>query len=89
MSEKENLKKTKASIQTVLKTEQGKDFVWEILSLCGIYDNQFTGNSGTFFNEGRRSVGIDIIQTMLNEADPTIYPRLLLERARLEDNNNE
>ena len=84
MNEKETQKKLEADITTVMGSDQGKDIIWEILSLCGIYDNQFTGNSGTFFNEGRRSVGIDLIQ-ILNDADPTLYPRLLLERARLEE----
>lgn len=84
MNEKEAQKKLEADVTTVMGIDQGKDLIWEIFSLCGIYDNQFTGNSGTFFNEGRRSVGIDLIQ-ILNDADPTLYPRLLLERARLEE----
>lgn len=84
MNEKEIQNKLDTDVSTVMSSNQGKDFVWELLSLCGIYDNQFTGNSGTFFNEGRRSVGLDIVQ-MLNDADPTIYPRILLERAKLEN----
>jgi len=84
MNEKDVQKKLEADIGSVLKTPQGRDVIWEILSLCGIYDNQFTGNSGTFFNEGRRSVGLDLIQ-MMTDADPTAYARLMLERAKLED----
>lgn len=86
MNEKDIRKKLETDISSTMGTDQGKDTIWEILSLCGIYDNQFTGNSGTFFNEGRRSIGIDIIQ-MLNDVDPTLYPRLLLEHAQLKDNN--
>ena len=84
MSDKEIHDRLKLAVGDVLKTKSGQKFIWEILSLCGIYDNQFTGNSGTFFNEGRRSVGLDIVQ-MMNDADPTIYPRLLLERAKTEE----
>ncbi len=78
-------KKLEADVNSVMGTPQGKDLIWEVLSLCGIYENQFTGNSSTFFNEGRRSVGIDLIQ-MLTDADPTLYAQLLLERAKLEEN---
>jgi len=84
VSEKDLQEKLEANVVSVMATPQGKDVIWEILSLCGIYDNQFTGNSGTFFNEGRRSVGLDIVQ-MINDADPTSYARLLLERAKTEE----
>ena len=36
----------------------------EIIDQCGVYTPAFTGNSTTFYNEGRRSVGLDIIATM-------------------------
>jgi len=84
MNEKDIQRKLEADVASVMGTPQGRDVIWEVLSLCGIYDNQFTGNSGTFFNEGRRSVGIDLIQ-IINNADPTSYARLLLERAKLEE----
>jgi len=86
MSDKDVQKRLEANVSSVMATSQGKDVIWEILSLCGIYDSQFTGNSGTFFNEGRRSVGLDIIQ-MLQDAEPTMYAQLLLEQAKLGDTN--
>jgi len=86
MNEKDVQRKLEADINSVVSTAQGKDVIWEILSLCGIYDNQFTGNSSTFFNEGRRSVGLDVIQ-MLTDADRTMYASILLEHAKLEEGN--
>lgn len=67
-----------ANIREVLKSRQGKQFIWHILSLSNIYSDSFTGNSTTFYNEGRRSIGLQVLQ-LLEDADPTLYPRLLLD----------
>ncbi len=87
MSDKGEQDRLDSIVSALLASETGRDFVYEVLNLCGIYDNQFTGNSSTFFNEGRRSVGIDILR-MMSDVDPTAYPRMLLERAKLEDRND-
>ena len=73
----------KRNVQEVVKTRQGREVIWHILGLCNIYSDSFTGNSSTFYNEGRRSVGLQILQ-LLGDADPGIYPRLVLEK-----NSNE
>jgi len=48
-----------------LSTKEGRRFVWRLLCDCGVFRSSFTGNSETFFNEGRRSVGLK----MLGEID--------------------
>jgi hypothetical protein len=63
----------------LLKTRAGQDFVWFVLSICDIYGHHFTGNSTTFFNEGKRFVGLEVL-ALLEEVDPTAYARLLLNR---------
>jgi hypothetical protein len=65
----------------LLKTRFGRDFVWHVLSLADLYGSQFSGNSTTFYNEGRRSVGIDVLQ-LLEDADPEAYPKLLLSKMK-------
>ena len=67
-----------ANVREVLKSRQGKQVIWHILSLSNIYSDSFTGNSTTFYNEGRRAIGLQILQ-LLEDADPTLYPRLLLD----------
>lgn len=75
-----------ANVRKVCETSYGKDVIWHILSLCGIYSSAFTGNSTTFYNEGARSVGLQVMQ-ILDDADLSIYPRLLLEKRDIGDSN--
>jgi hypothetical protein len=70
----------KANYREMLKTRAGREVIWHILSLCDIYTDGFTGNSTTFFIAGKRNVGMQLIEVM-TDADPTAYPRLLLEHA--------
>jgi hypothetical protein len=43
--------------KTVLSTREGRMVVWEILKFTKLFAEAFTGNSQTFYNEGRQSVG--------------------------------
>ena len=40
----------------------GRRVLYEILSLCEIYSDSFTGNSQTFYREGKRAIGLQIIE---------------------------
>jgi len=68
-------------IRELAKTKYGKSFLWEVLSMCGLYTTTFTGNSQGAFLEGRRSVGLDVL-ALLEEADKNIYPTLLLDHRK-------
>lgn len=50
-----------ARFQRVMNSEDGRAFVWRILSSAGVYRTSMTGNSYTFFNEGRRSLGLELM----------------------------
>lgn len=58
-------------VLALMRSPSGRRFVWRLLSLCGVYQTSFTGNSGTFFNEGQRNVGLqvlgDVHETALDE----------------------
>jgi hypothetical protein len=54
------------SIQAVMKTREGRRVMWWILEQAGVYRSSFTGNSTTFFNEGKRIVGLDLL-TAINK----------------------
>lgn len=77
MSKKESI--LELNVREVIGTKAGKDVLWNILSMCNLYGDNFTGNSQTFYLEGKRSIGLEILQ-MLEDADPTVYARMLLER---------
>ena len=68
-------------LKGVLKTSSGKNVIWNILSVCGIYENTFTGNSQSYYLDGRRSIGLEILR-MTEDVDPTAYPRLLLTKQK-------
>jgi len=77
-----------ANMRELLKTRAGKEVLWHFLSLTGVYSTCFTGNSTTFFNEGQRSIGLQIMELM-DDADISAYPRLLLEKREVEDERSE
>ncbi len=60
--------KDKDALQALLDSEEGRWFIARLLKNEGLHSSGFTGNSGTFYNEGRRSVAVDIytnIKTLL------------------------
>ena len=69
------------NIRSLMSGKGARGLVWHILSMCDLYSDAFAGNSRTFYIEGKRAIGLGILQ-LLDEADPTIYPRMLLEKAK-------
>lgn len=62
----------------ILSTSQGRRMLWRYLEHCGIYKDSFTGNSATFYNEGRRAVGIKLLDD-ITAADPDTYLTMMKE----------
>jgi hypothetical protein len=56
--------KDKESIKALLTSEEGRWFIARLMKNEGLMSTAFTGNSGTFYNEGRRSVAVDIYQNI-------------------------
>lgn len=56
-------------VRELLKTPQGRRFMWRYLGFCKVFETSFTGNSQTFFNEGQRNVGLTMLND-INDADP-------------------
>ena len=51
-----------ADAKWVLSDPRGRRFVWRYLALCGVYKSSFTGSSETFFNEGKRVIGLQLME---------------------------
>ena len=64
--------------QRVLATPEGRRVLWELMEFCGVYTESFTGNSQTFYNEGRRAVGLKVINDIL-DVDPGLYLSMIRE----------
>jgi hypothetical protein len=77
-----------ANVDALAQTIPGKEFIWYVLELCDLYTDTFTGNSQTFYLEGKRAVGLAILQ-LLEDTDPLLYARLLLERNTDRQNKGE
>ncbi len=58
---------------TVLGTPEGRRVLWGILERCGVYKTSFTGNSETFFNEGKRSIGLELISKIGTASDDALF----------------
>jgi len=71
-------------LRQVLSTRQGRRFYWNLLSFCGVFESSFTGNSQTFFLEGKRTVGLKMLAN-LNDAQPEAYVTMMNE-AKGEEN---
>lgn len=53
------------SYKSMLNSKDGKRVLWDILQMCGVFQLAMTGNSWTYFNEGKRGIGL-YIMTMIN-----------------------
>lgn len=71
-------------VKTVASTPSGRRLLFYILSLGNIYSSTFTGNSETFFLEGKRAVCLALLE-LINDADPTIYIKLLQNNGGTDD----
>lgn len=64
----------------ILGSPQGRRFFWRYLGRCGIFRTSMTGNNTTFFNEGERMIGLNLLAD-LNEANPEAYAVMQKEAA--------
>lgn len=72
-------------LKWLMSTEQGRRVAGRVLAMTGIHQSSFTGNSETFFKEGRRSVGL------LLEAEITThcFPEYLLMLKEHKERNSK
>lgn len=64
------------AVSNLLENDDAKLFICDILDQTGTFTSSFTGNSSTFFLEGKRFVGLYIYQ-LLMLADPLALQKLL------------
>jgi len=54
---------------TFLGSAAGKRVLSDLLNACGVFESSFTGNSRTFYNEGKREIGIILLNNCFNLLD--------------------
>lgn len=63
-------------LRDVMSTPQGRRVLWEILDFTAPMSCAFTGNSGSFFLEGKKSVG----QWLFRHIDETCFDLYVIAR---------
>ena len=46
---------------SMLKSRDGRWFIMRMLDSAGVNSQSFTGNSTTFYNEGKRQIGLELL----------------------------
>ena len=64
--------------------KQGRRLMWRLLSMTGVFRTSMTGNSSTFFNEGRRDIGLQFMAEV-NDHCLDAYVQMLKEQ-KADDN---
>ena len=77
-SEERRAQRDLDGLRYVLATKDGRRFLWNLVTECGVFVCSFDGSSRTFFREGERNVGLKII-ARLNAADPNWYGTMVKE----------
>jgi hypothetical protein len=67
-----------AGIKHLLESPEGRLWLWELLSFCGVSKTSFDGTSRTYFNEGARNVGLRITADLTRHF-PEKYVQMLRE----------
>ncbi len=68
-----------SDIRFILVSKEGRRFIWKFLSDAGVFRRSYNGDSnGTLFNEGRRSIGLDLLNLLL-EAKPESFSQMQQE----------
>lgn len=57
----EKQKQLTTAYQVVLNSPEGRIVLKDLLQLCMTFETTMTGNSYTYFNEGKRSIGLHIL----------------------------
>lgn len=56
----------------LMSSKQGRRWVWNFLGEAGVFRSSFTGNSETFFKEGKRAMGLMVLSEISTHC-PEMY----------------
>jgi hypothetical protein len=75
-------------IKAVCGLPQGRRLIWELLDFCGVYGMSFVAGNGdvTAFNEGRRAVGLKLLNRV-NNASKSLLNQIILEHYSVVESN--
>lgn len=56
--QKDEAKKAAEDFLAIMDSPPGRRYIWRLLGQAGVFHSSFTGNSETFFREGKRAIGL-------------------------------
>ena len=71
--------------QGLLKTEGGRAVVYSILEECKVFQSTYTGNADTNFNEGKRAIGLHILQERIFPNGARLFALMVDEHQQREE----
>ncbi len=78
-----NLQK-KAAFRKFMSDPEGRMFMWDLLTLCGIFHSSFSIDAlRCAFNEGRRDIGLRLLAE-INQLSPELYIKMVAENQEKE-----
>jgi hypothetical protein len=84
-NERQSILRERNELKTLLQNPSFRRVMWKNLSKCGIYTSTMTGNSWSYHNEGKRSVGLEMLNDILL-ADPNAW--ILMQQENLLEINS-
>ena len=73
-----NLREDQSYLKDVIDSYAGRAVIWDVLNYCRIYTKGFTGSELAFYNEGRRDVGLELIEK-ISEVDSKVMLKITEE----------
>jgi hypothetical protein len=74
-------------VNNVMATPEGRRVMWRLMEISRVFQSCFTGNSRTFYLEGRRDVGLEFYADIM-EICPEQMNQAILERKEREELEN-
>ncbi|MGA2735130.1 MAG: hypothetical protein ABSG35_21335 [Syntrophobacteraceae bacterium] len=74
----------KAALRKLMSDAEGRMWMWDLLTLCGIFHSSFSVEAlRCAFNEGRRDIGLRLLAD-INQLSPELYIRMMGENQEKE-----
>lgn len=79
----------KRDMEWMLASERGRRILFELIEGTRAFETSFTGNSGAFFNDGRKSVGLEFFHEVMGIAPDSFTLMWNEHQERLKDIQRE
>lgn len=66
-------------LKFILDSDQGRRFMWRVLSECGVFQTSFRTSSEIYYLEGRRSIGLKLLAEIM-DCDPQAYIKMSTQK---------